>query len=150
SCLRLRCRLATAPASALTLGAFTFNDSQFGNTLLESDNGTFSASNWLNVVNADPGNPAYLTGANVDTGIANIDTPTYTIGYSTPIVNGTGADIGVIPARYSTDDTITLTINGVTQNYGPGLAVDTGVPASYFYAGGGPFGAELFVTTVDL
>jgi hypothetical protein len=121
---------AALPAHALTLGAFTFNDNQFGNTLVESDGGVFSAINWLNVVNADPGNPAYLIGANV--------------------VNGPGADIGVITARYSVLDTITLTIDGVTLNFGPGLAVATGVLTSYFYGGGGPFGAELFVTPVDL
>jgi hypothetical protein len=142
-----------APAFALTLGGFTFNDNQFGNTLVESDGGTFSANNWLNIVNADPGNPAYLTGANVDTGIANIGLgamPDYTIGYNTPIVNGPGADIGVITARFSVNDTITLTIGGVTVDYGPDLAVATGVLADYFYDGSGPFGAELFVTTVDL
>ena len=64
--------LALANGFALTLGSFNFNDSQFGNTLGESDGGTFSDNNWLNVVNANPGNPGALTGANVNTGIANI------------------------------------------------------------------------------
>ncbi len=51
-----------------SLGPFNFDSALFGNTLVESDGGTFSSQNWLNVTNADPGNPAYLTGANFDTG----------------------------------------------------------------------------------
>ena len=65
----------TAPAAhaaTIPLGAFNFDSSLFGNTLLESDGGTFRNSNWLNIVNANPGNPGALTGANFDTGIANI------------------------------------------------------------------------------
>jgi hypothetical protein len=147
--------LATVPAPALafTLGGFTFDDAQFGDSLVQSDGGAFAATNWLNVVNADPGSPAYLTGANVDTGIGNIGVfgpVSYTIGYSTPIVNGPGVDIGVITARFSITDTITLTIDGVTQDYGPGLAVSTDVPVSYFFGGDGPLSARLFVTSVDL
>ena len=75
---------------ALTLGTFQFNDSQFGDALLESDGGTYRSSNWLNIVPGDPGNPAALTGPNVDTGIANIglfESPLYTIFYDTPITN---------------------------------------------------------------
>lgn len=84
---------AIASASTITLGSFNFNSNQFGNTLTESDGGTYRMSNWLNIVNADPGNPGALTGPNFNTGIANIgDFGTvpidYTIGYNTPIVNG--------------------------------------------------------------
>jgi hypothetical protein len=152
--------LALSSSAALTLGSFTFNDAQFGNTLGESDGGAFRNSNWLNVVNANPGNPGALTGANVDTGIANIglggSSPVYTIGYSTPIANGVGDDLGIISARYSTGDTFSLAVStdGVTfssfMDFGPGLAQSTGVGRSYFYGGGGPFAATLFVTPVDL
>jgi hypothetical protein len=147
--------LAGTPASAapVPLGPFVFDSTEFGNTLLQSDGGTFAANNWLNIVNADPGSPGYLTGANFNTGIANIGLgamPSYTIGYTTPIVNGSGADLGVVTARFSTNDTITLTINGVAMNFGPALAVPTGVPEVYFYNGTGPFTATLFVTSIDL
>ncbi len=153
--------LASSAAQAdLALGGFNFNSAQFGNTLVESDGGTFSASNWLNVVNGNPGNPGYLTGANFNTGIANIGLgglPVYTIGYSSAIVNGAGADFGVVTARFSTSDTISLAVssNGGgsfsgTNAYGPGLAVDTGVDCNYFYGGGGPFTCDLYVTSIDL
>lgn len=146
-------------AATVNLGTFNFDSSQFGNTLLESDGGSFSAANWLNVVNANPGSPGYLTGANFLTGIANIGlggTPDYTIGYGAPIVNGTGDDLGVVTARFSNSDTISLAVSGdgvtfsAPLSLGPGLAVATGVGESYFYAGGGPHSANLFVTTVDL
>lgn len=160
--MKLALAVLTLPllGNAAMLGTFTFNDNQFGNTLLESDGGTFSASNWLNTVNSNPGNPAYLTGANFDTGIANIGlgaSPLYTIGYSTAILNGAGDDLGIVSARYSVSDTFTLEVStdgGGTFSapvaFGPGLAVSTGVATSYFYGGGGPFGASLFVTPVDL
>ena len=92
-----------ANGSTITLGTFNFNSNQFGNTLNESDGGTFRSSNWLNVVDADPGNPGALTGPNFNTGIANIGFNTttaidYTIGYNTPIVNGPGNDMGLVTA----------------------------------------------------
>lgn len=149
-----------ALAGTITLGGFTFNDTQFGDTLGESDGGTFRSTNWLNVVNVDPGNPGALTGANFNTGIANIGlgglAPTYTIGYGSPILNGTGADLGIVSARYSTSDTFDLAVStdGITFTpfvaYGPGLAVSTGVGMTYYYGGGGPFPSTLFVTPVDL
>jgi hypothetical protein len=152
--------LARPDGLALTLGSFQFNDSQFGNTLGESDGGAFRSSNWLNVVNADPGNPGALTGANVNTGIANIgfdgNPPTYTIGYNTAIGNGAGDDLGIISARYSTNDTWQLAVStdGITfssfMSFGPELGIDTGVMETYYYGGGGPFPATLFVTPVDL
>lgn len=143
-----------ASAATITLGSYNFDSNLFGNTLIESDGGTFGGGNWLNIANVDPGSPGRLTGANFDTGIANIGlggTPIYTIGYGTPISNGAGFDLGVVTARFSTGDTITLTINGVTLNYAPAAATSEGGPASYFYGqGGGPFTADLFVTPVDL
>jgi hypothetical protein len=146
--------LAGSPAFAapIALGPFTFDSAEFGNALVQSDGGTWAASNWLNIVNADPGSPGYLTGANFNTGIANIGLSpvSYTIGYATPIVNGSGADFGVATAHYSTNDTITLTINGVTQNYGPGLGVSTGVSEPYFYNGTSFSPVPLFVTSIDL
>jgi hypothetical protein len=152
--------VGTAQASVI-LGTFEFDSALFGDTLLQSDGGAFAANNWLNVVNADPGSPGYLTGANFDTGIANIGlgaAPVYTIGYSTPIFNTGGAyDLGVVTARFSVTDTITMEVStdgGVTfsgpLNFGPGLAQATGVGCSYFYAGGGPFGCDLFVTPIEL
>lgn len=145
-----------APAGAVTLGAFQFKASQFGDTLVESDGGAFSSGNWLNVANSNPGNPGYLTGANFDTGIANIDGTSYTIGYSNPIENVAGVDFGVVVARYSFDPfeievstdggatfSAVLTIAAVS-------AVNTGVGKSYFFSGFGPFGATLWVHALDL
>src|SRR5207245_8281901 len=61
-------------------------------------------------------------------------------------------------ARYSTGDTFRLAVSTDGTNFtafgdfGPGLAVNTGVAVSYFYGGGGPLPlpATLFVTPVDL
>ncbi len=89
----------TAQAATIILGTFSFNDQQFGNTLTQSDGGTFLNNNWLNVVDTNPGSPGALTGPNFNTGVANIGidgtTIDYTIGYNTPIVNGPGADFGL-------------------------------------------------------
>jgi hypothetical protein len=152
------CAVVAASAQT-TLDTFVFNDNLFGNTLIESDGGTFSFSNWLNVAQVSPGNPGFLTGVGFDTGIANIGvggiTTIYTIGYNTPIVNNPGDDLGVVVARYTEDD-ITLAVSqdgfGFSSNitYGPQQAFDTGVHKLYFYGGGGPFDAELFVQPVDL
>lgn len=151
--------LSFAAQADVALGAFNFNSSTFGNTLSESDGGTYSAANWLNTVNANPGNPGYLTGANFNTGIANIGlggTPIYTIGYNTAIVNGAGADLGIVTARFSADTIrFTVSADGGTsfagfQSYAAGSAVDSGVSCRYFYSGGGPFGCELFVLALDL
>ena len=150
---------AGAARADVALGSYDFASSQFGNSLVESDGGVFSATNWLNVVNADPGNAGYLTGANFDTGIANIglgNVPSYTINYGTAIGNGTGADLGVVTARYSVNDTITLAVStdGVNftsaQSFGPALGADTGVGKTYYYGGPSQYSAELFVTSIDL
>jgi len=137
------------------LGAFNFNSAQFGDSLIESDAGSFSAGNWLNTANANPGNPGYLTGANFETGIANIGSVTYTIGYNTPIVNGAGADFGIVVARFSTDSfVLALSSDGLSftadTNISSAGGVSSGVSKSYFYGGGGPFGATLFVHSIDL
>ncbi|HMS54048.1 MAG TPA: PEP-CTERM sorting domain-containing protein [Fimbriimonadaceae bacterium] len=150
--------LTAAAHAQLSLDTFVFDNSQFGNTLQESDGGTFSFSNWLNVINVNPGNPALLTGANFETGLANIglgSSPTYTIGYDTPIMNRPGDDLGIVVARYSEDEAIlSVSTDGATftssHSFGFETAVDTGVHKQYFYGGGGPFDAELFVHPVDL
>jgi hypothetical protein len=152
--------LGAESAFPIMLGQFAFNDLQFGNNLVESDGGTFRMANWLNIVSADPGNPGALTGANFDTGIANIDLfsrPVYTIGYNTVIANNTGADLGIVSARFSSDIfSLEVSTDGINftgpLDFAPALAVATGVGKSYFYGGndGGPFDAELFVTPVDL
>ena len=139
-----------------TLGAFTFNNAQFGNTIVESDGGTYSSQNWLNTANVDPGNPAYLTGANFETGIANLDgVVTYTIGYNTAIVNNVGADLGVVVARYDSNPfDLEVSTDGVTfsavQAFAPGTAVATGVSKDYYYGGFGPYPADLSVHAIDL
>lgn len=153
--------LAADCAKATTLGPFTFNDSQFGDTLLESDGGSYRNVNWLNIVNANPGNPGALTGPNFNTGIANIGlngNPIYTIRYNTAIANGPGADLGIVSARFSTNDTFNLAVSTDGINFtasipfGPGLAVTTGVSRAFYYGAspGGTFSATLFVTPVDL
>ena len=152
--------LVAQSALPVTLDGFIFNDLQFGNTLLESDGGAFQNNNWLNVVNANPGNPGALTGANFDTGIANIGlggtAPVYTIGYNTVTANNAGADLGIVSARFSTNDTFTLAVStdglhfSSPINFGPALAVSTGVGRTYYYGDGTPYSATLFVTPVDL
>ncbi len=141
-------------AAPVTLGAFTFDSALFGNTLLESDGGFRSINSFLNATgNFAPGNPGYLTGANFNSGVANIhfSEVNYTIGYSTPIVNNAGADFGVVTARFSTTDTIRLTINATQLDFGPGLAVATGVGAQYYYGSSGFLNSSmLFVTPIDL
>lgn len=151
ACISLAAMLTsgTAAAASLGLGAFQFDTARFGDTLAESDGGTFRTANWLNTVNADPGTPGALTGANFNTGIANINSVIYTIGYSTGIVNGAGADFGVVTARFSSD-TIDLTVNGTTLAYGPALGIGTGVFRDFFYGGPFVYDAQLFVTPVDL
>jgi hypothetical protein len=151
---------ATTAHADVTLGTFNFNSSQFGNTLTESDGGTHSAIHWLNTTNADPGNPAYLTGANFETGIANIGTlvstaVSYTIGYATPIVNNSGADFGVVVARYSTDNFyLALSDDGTIFTADhlilSSSATGTGVGKTYYYGGSGPFSSELFVHSIDI
>jgi len=150
--------LAASANAQLSLDNFVFDNNSFGDTLAESDSGSFSFGNWLNVVNANPGNPGVLTGASFDTGIGNIgmgSQPVYTIGYTNGIVNRPGDDLGIVVARYS-EDSIQFAVSTDGFNFtnmvtfGPEMAVDTGVRYSYFYGGGGPFDAELFVQPVDL
>jgi len=147
---------SSAVAGTVSLGSFTFNSDQFGDTLSQSDGGTYAAANWVNIVASDPGSPAYLTGANFDTGIANIGLTgpvSYTIGYNTPITNNSGADIGVVTARFSFGDAVTLTINGITKTYGPDPdpAISTGVSIPYYYAPSPLLQpADLWVTLIDL
>lgn len=153
---------STANADVL-LGAYNFNSATFGNTLTESDGGAWSSNLWLNIVNADPGNPGYLTGANFNTGIANIGLvgapPSYGIGYNTAIVNRPGADLGIVTLHGSLNDTIRLAVSqngGGTytsfQAFGPSLANATGVIYTTIFNGGvkNPSDVELFVTEVDL
>ncbi|GEM_PF-3260933 len=152
------CALIAAPQlaqSQVVLGSYTFNNSQFGNSVLASDGFASAASNWLNLVDADPGN-SYLLGANFDYGIANIGlSVSYAIGYNTPIVNGAGDDFGIVVARYSSDAFgISFSTDGI--NYGAGstiaaaTGVNTGAVRSFFYNGTGPYGSTLFVHSVDL
>ncbi|MDR3621264.1 MAG: PEP-CTERM sorting domain-containing protein [Paludisphaera borealis] len=152
--------VTTGASADVVLGSFDFNSLQFGDSLIQSDGGTFAGSNWLNTTNVDPGASGYLTGANFETGIGNIgnlSNPVYTILYNTAIQNGAGYDLGVVTSQFSVGDTITLAVStdgGATfsadQDFGPGLAVDTGVVRSYFYNGGIGGRANLFVTSIDL
>lgn len=144
--------------SQTTLGSYTFNDAAFGDTLVESDGGTYSGGNWLNTTNADPGNPGYLTGVGFETGIANIglsNPVTYTIGYTGGILNVAGADLGIVVARYS-EDPLDFAVSEDGVNFtsfttiAANTANSTGEMFDYFYQGGGPFQAELFVHEVDL
>jgi hypothetical protein len=169
-CFALLVGSGTAYADFL-LGSFNFNSSQFGNTLIESDGGKFSSNNFLNIINANPGNPGFLTGANVNTGIANIGSrphvPTYTIGYATAISNNAGFDLGIVTAIFTSTatiasfsnggDTATMAVSsngGVTfsspLNFPQALAQPTGVTMAYFYGSFGQMSASLFVTPVDL
>jgi len=149
---------APAKASPISLGPFSFDSNLFGNTLTESDGGTFSAMNWLNTANADPGNPAYLTGANFDTGIANIGPlgdPIYTIGYSTPIVNGSGADLGIVDASYSVNDTYRVAVSTDGVNFTSFISfaepgTDTGVTRAYYFRAFLTDAANLSVISMDL
>lgn len=146
-------------AGPITLGSFTFESTQFGSSLIESDGGTLRSQSWLNTANSDPGNPGALTGANFDSGIANIglsSQPIYTILYASPILNGAGNDLGIVSARFSIEDAFTVAVStdgttfGSDVVFGPELAQATGENRTYFFAGGGAFGASLFVTPIDL
>ena len=148
-------------AGTVTLGTFTFDSNEFGNSVMANDGGTFESTNWLNVADSDPGQTAALTGANFNTGIANIgdfgSTIIYTIGYSTPIVNGAGADLGLVTGYSWSGDTynVAVSTDGTTftpyQTFsGSALGVDTHVSMSYYYGGGGPYATDLVVIPIDL
>lgn len=141
-----------AVAAPVMLGAFSFDSALFGNSLIESDGGFRSINSFLNAAgNVAPGNPAVLTGVGFGTGVANIHLSdvNYTIGYASPIRNNAGADFGVVTARFSTTDTIRLTINATQRDYGPSLAVATGSGAYYFF--GDRFHETMrYVTPIDL
>jgi hypothetical protein len=150
---------ATAAQADVILGPFDFNSTQFGNSLIESDGGTHSASNWVTTFGlGDPGNPAYLTGASFNTGIVNIGlfgSVAYTIGYSTPIVNNAGADFGVVVARFSSDDfLLALSGDGISFTSDSTIAAVTaassGVGVSYFQGSIGPLASTLYVHSIDL
>ena len=149
---------ASTLSAQTTLGAFTFNNGLFGNSVTASDGGAFYANNWLNTANTAPGQTAALTGVNFNTGIANIGITgalSYTIGYTSGIVNNAGADLGIVVARFSTDNFfLSVSTDGSSfsaeQAISGASAVNTGDSRSYFYAGGGPFSAGLFVHSIDL
>lgn len=150
---------AGALEAQTTLGSYTFNDAQFGNTLTTNASGlSHLSTNWLNTVNVNPGSPGALTGVGFNTGIANIGLNgaiSYTIGYNTPIVNGSGDDLGVVVARFSSDPfDIAFSLDGLTfgstYTIGAGSAVATGESRSFFYNGDGTFSAGLFVHGLDL
>lgn len=150
---------AGAQASTVTLGSFSFNSNQFGDTLTESDGGVFRMSNWLNIVDMDPGNPGALTGPNFDTGIANIgfsgQTIDYTIGYNTPIVNGAGSDVGLVTGYSYLGDTYHIAVSTDGVSFTPffdftgSSGTDTLVNMSYYYGGGGPYATDLIVVPID-
>jgi len=152
---------SVANGATITLGTFNFNSNEFGNTLNESDGGTFRSSNWLNVVDMDPGNPGALTGPNFNTGIANIGFNSntaidYTIGYSTPIVNGPGSDMGLVTGYSYLGDTYHVAVSTDGIHFTPFVdfagasGTDTLVNMSYWYGGGGPFATDLIVVPIDL
>ena len=147
--------LASPLAAQTTLGSLTFNNAQFGNTVVASDGGTLFAGNWLNTVNANPGLVPGLTQVNFNSGVANVGQASYTMGYGTPILNGAGADFAVIVARFSTDNFfLSFSQDGVsfgaeTQILGS-AAVTTGQNRAYFYQGNGPYSATLWAHVLNL
>lgn len=164
---------AGAWAGTVTLGAYSFDDRLFGDSLVEHDGGAHSAANWLNVDKVNPGNPGYLTGANFDTGVANmgigsLSSPwkpsiqvSYDIFYDTAIANGAGADLAVVVFRGSTDpkywDNFYLSVStdgtsfGAAQWFGKYGAVSTGVQKTYWYmARGEDVNGGLWVHLIDL
>lgn len=161
SALVITCLAATSGyAGTVTLGTFTFDDQLFGNTLTESDGGAFRSLYSLNVVNAVAGNPGALTGPNFGTGIANIGLfgtqIDYTIGYTPGIVNGAGADFGLVAAFSVLNDTFHLAVStdGISftpfSDFAGSTAVISGPSVAYFFQGGGPFNTSLGVITIDL
>jgi murein DD-endopeptidase MepM/ murein hydrolase activator NlpD len=154
--------LSGAPARAdVALGDFDFDSALFGDALIESDGGLFSSVNWLNAVNEAPGNPRVLTGPDFETGIANIGLNgglSYTVVYAQPILNGPGDDLGVVVARFSTNDfLIAVSQEGTTFTtdllIAGSAAVLTSVTKAYFYGNSpfpGPLSAVLAVHPVDL
>jgi hypothetical protein len=148
-------------ASTISLGPFNFNSNQFGNTLIESDGGTYRMTNWLNIVSVDPGNPGALTGPNFNTGIANIGfyssiTLDYTIGYNTPIVNGPGNDMGLVTGYSYLGDTyhVAVSTDGIHftsfVDFKGSSGTDTLVNRGYYYSSNGFFTTDLIVVPIDL
>jgi hypothetical protein len=163
-----------ANAATIPLGPFNFDSNLFGNALVESDGGALSAGGWLNTTNVDPGNPGYLTGANFDTGIANLNGDStfypfplppqaFTIFYSNPISNGVGNDFAIVDANFSMQFfegyDIAVSTDGVafspSQWVPDSSGISTGVTKTYFcFCGGGPgqgyYQVDLNVMPLDL
>ena len=139
-----------------TLGSFTFSDGLFGSSLIESDGGAWSSGANIHTAAAIPTNPGYLTGVGFNTGIANINRITYTIGYGSGIFNNAGDDLGVVTARFSADTfDIAVSTDGTTfgaaQRYLPGSGIATGESRAYLFAGNaGRWNANLFIQPLDL
>jgi len=149
--------VATTAQAQTTLGGFTFDNSKFGNSATISD-AAFFDDNWLNTTNANPGLLS-LTGVNFNTGVANLGvrgTPIIVgIGYSGGIANGTGADFGVVTARFSADNyRVRVSTDGITfgdwLNVLGSSAFATGEIRQYNYAGVGLASAEFYVHALDL
>ena len=141
-----------ANAATIPLGPFNFDSNLFGDVLVESDGGALSAGGWLNTTNVDPGNPGYLTGANFDTGIANLNGDStfypfplppqaFTIFYSNPISNGVGNDFAIVDANFSMQFfegyDIAVSTDGVafspSQSILDSSGIATGVTRTYFH-----------------
>jgi hypothetical protein len=75
-----------AHAEPVALGTFTFDSRLFGATMTPEVPGSAVTGAWLNVVPVAPAPGTYRTGPNFNTGILLAIGPTFTIGYSAPIM----------------------------------------------------------------
>jgi hypothetical protein len=158
----IACVATSAAAVPIALGIFLFDSTLFGDSVSASDGGAHVSRLWLNVANAPPGGPTHLTAPNFDTGVANIGllgsgSLLLTVGYGTGIVNRSGADLGVVVARFSSDAFRMAASTDGGGTFGsfvtiaPATATATGATRSYFSGvNNGPFDASLFVHAIDL
>jgi len=148
----------TAHAEPVTLGSFAFDSRLFGDTMTPAVPAPLPVPQlWLNVANVTPAPGTYLVGPTFNTGLQLGAGGLFAIGYSSPIINGPGADLGIITAPNRTPGepvaNFLIINNSVAVPYDPLRAgVDTGVTRDYFLQGQptGPFRFSLFVTPVEL
>lgn len=143
--------LAAGAASAETIGGYTIVDTPVRARLVA---GGGAGWDWLNVVNAPVSvNDAFSGSLLADDGYANgpAGTTVEATFAAGALVNNPGVDFIFVDSRYSLNEyNIYIDADGFTTPQFAGGAAGTGEFRNYFYAGGGPFNAELIVYAFDL
>lgn len=143
--------LTAGIASAETIGGYTIVDTPIRAVQLSGGGALWD---WLNVVNAPVTiNDAFSGSLLADDGYANgnAGTTVQCTFAAGALVNNPGVDFIFVDSRYSFNEyNIFIDADGFTTPQFAGGAAGTGEFRSYFYAGGGPFTAELVVYAFDL